>query len=90
MVDYNDEKTVIVDRDTADRSSPIGWIIVVVLLLIAALFFMTNYLGDGNGSTDTTDTSDSSIEESTSPADTVVPTPDDTTPDDTNTTNPQP
>jgi len=95
MADYNDEKTVIVDRDATDRSSPLGWIIVAVLLLVATLFFMMNYLGDGDDTTDTTDSSDSSLQESTSPADSVIPapsdtaTPDDTTaPDDTDTTNP--
>lgn len=97
MADYNDEKTVIVDRDATDRSSPLGWIIVAVLLLVATLFFVMNYLGDGDDTTDTNDNPDSSIQESTLPADNVIPTPgDDTTsddtaaPNDTDMTNPQP
>jgi hypothetical protein len=41
MVDVNEERTVVVDRDSAaDRSSPVGWIVLLAVLLLLALFFM--------------------------------------------------
>jgi hypothetical protein len=52
MADIDDERTVIVDREVRDtrevedRSSPLGWIILLLVLLVAAWYFL---FGSGSG-----------------------------------------
>lgn len=53
MADFQNDRTVVVDRDT---SSPLGWIALVVALLLVIMFFLTNGFGMMADDTDTTDT----------------------------------
>ena len=67
MADLDGNKTVIVDRDRADRSSPVGWIILALLLLLAIWFFMSGGFGlfggsDANDATEINNTSETQIE----------------------------
>lgn len=76
ITDYNEDKTVIVDRDTrdvADRSSPVGWIILLVVLLFLAIFLAMGGMRMFSG--DTTDNTETQTEETTLPVDDVTPDP---------------
>lgn len=84
MAEYNDEKTVVVERDTANTNSPVGLIVLVVALIAIAFFLLmggTQMFGD-----DTTNTTDTTTDGTNNPVDTPTttptptPTPEETTP----------
>lgn len=55
--DGTNDRTVIVERDTGDSASPLGWIILLIVLLLALAFFLTDGFGllNNDTSTDTTE-----------------------------------
>jgi hypothetical protein len=71
MADIETEKTVIVDRDTADRRSPSGLIVALVVLALLALFFLLggfNMFRGGTGTGSGTDTMDTTSPQVQGPA----------------------
>lgn len=72
-MDNNDpDKTVVVERDTSERStSPIGTIIVIVVLLVLAVLAYNLFTGN-NG---TTETQTGTGTETTAPTDQTTPAP---------------
>ena len=79
MAAYNDDKTVIVERDSVDRSSPVGWIILLVALIAVIFFFLMGGMDmfDADSTNDTTTPTESTTTptENSSPMDITVPEP---------------
>lgn len=74
MAEIENEKTVIVDRDAADRRTPSGLVIALIVLAILALFFLLggfNMFGGNAGTPSGTGTetdASTQIQEQTAPA----------------------
>ena len=88
MADFDNDRTVIVERDTAEAASPLGWIVLLVALLLIIAFFFTNGFGlmksDNVEKSDTTAPRTSeSMNNETAPADKAPAT---DTPNDANST----